>query len=56
MYDTQRWSQKSESLIPHIIYSKIVRSGWLFSNFIRVPANNAKPLNLLLEGSGKKGR
>ena len=43
---------RSESLIQHFIYSKIVRGVWFLISFIDVPAN---PLKLLLEGGGEKG-
>ena len=49
-FDRQKCSEKCESLNLHFNYSKIVIGG------IHVPAKNAKPLKLYLEGGGEKGR
>ena len=49
MYDRQSCCEKRESVIPDVNYKKIIRV------VIRMPAKNAKPLKLLLEGGGEKG-
>ena len=57
MYDRKRCSERFESHIPHFFnYSKIVRGGWFLISFIYVRAKKEKPLKLLLEGDGEKGR
>ena len=57
MYDRKRCSERFESHIPHFFnYSKIVMGGWFLISFIYVRAKKEKPLKLLLEGDGEKGR
>ena len=56
IYDRQRCSRKLESVIPHIIYSKIFRDGLFVIWFIHVSAKNGKQLQPKWEGGGEKGR
>ena len=52
MYDMQM----CKSVIPCFNLIKVINDGRLEISFVHVPAKNAKPLKLKLEGGGEKGR
>ena len=48
LFDRQKCSEKCESLILHINYSKIVIGSWFPIIFIHVPEKNAKTVKTLI--------